>query len=199
MQLSTFDATGALLGQGLIGPINTTLATIPPQSVSVGGVPASLSITPAGLSAGDDGLPHPIPFSVIALDASGNTIIPPGAYPNPIALSISGDTNSALSLSATSIASPGTQVTLLYNSSIPITTATVTATYGSITASVPFAPIIFTPTTAALFPSGTMQTVTVSEAGYAGTFTVRAGVSTASVVCVPSNCTPSSSRRKCNA
>ncbi len=197
LQLSTFDATGALLGQGLIGPINTTLATIPPQSVSVGGVPASLTIAPSGLSAGDDGLPHPIPFSVVALDASGNTIIPPGAYPNPIALSISGDTNSALSLSATSIASPGpsggaSTVTLLYDSSKQITTATVTATYGSVTASVPFAPIVFTPTTAALFPSGAMQTVTVSEAGYAGVFTVQGTSSVATVTCVPSNCTPSS-------
>ena len=42
------------------------------ELVSVGGVPASLRITPSGLSAGDDGLIHPIPFGVIALDADAH-------------------------------------------------------------------------------------------------------------------------------
>lgn len=193
LQFSSYDASGNLLGQALIGPIDTALATIPQQSVSVGGVPASLRITPSGLSAGDDGLIHPIPFGVIALDADGNTIVPPGAYPNPIALSISGDTNSALSLSATSVASPGTTVTLSYNSARAITTATVTATYGTITASAPFAPIVFTPTSAPLQLGGSMQSVTVSEAGYAGAFTLQGASSTvATATCVPANCTPSS-------
>ena len=72
------------------------------------------------------------------------------------------------------------------------TTATVTATYGydhgigSICADHLYAD------NRRIFPSGSMQTVTVSEAGYAGTFTVSGGSTTASVVCVPSNCTPSS-------
>ncbi|HTZ54211.1 MAG TPA: hypothetical protein VMB20_04045 [Candidatus Acidoferrum sp.] len=146
LQLSTYDASGNLLGQALIGPINTTLATIPTQSVSVGGVPATLTIAPSTLSATADGLTHQIPFTVTALDASGNTIIPPGAYPAPIALTITGDTNSALSLSATSIASPGpsggaSSITLSYDSTKPIITATITAAYGSVTASVSFTPI----------------------------------------------------------
>jgi hypothetical protein len=146
LQLSTYDESGNLLGQALIGPINTTLATIPTQSVSVGGVPASFAIAPASLSATDDGATHQISFTVTAIDASGNTIIPPGAYPNPISLTISGDTNGALTLSPTSIASPGNNgastVTLSYNSAKVITTATITAAYGSVTASVPFAPIV---------------------------------------------------------
>jgi streptogramin lyase len=147
LQLSTYDSNGDLLGQALIGPINTTLATIPPQSVSVGGVPANISITPNELTANDDGGAHQISFTVTAVDASGNTILPPGSYPNPIALTISGDTNSALSLSITSIASPGpsngaSAITLTYNSAIAITSATITATSGSVTASVPFAPTL---------------------------------------------------------
>jgi len=198
LQISSYDASGNLLGQGLIGPINTTLATIPVQAVSVGGVPATIVLTPSGLAAGDDGAPHPIPFAVSALDAAGNTIIPPGAYPAPITLSISGDTNGALSLSTTTVASPGpsngaSTVTLLYNSALAITQATITAKSGSITASVPFAPIVFTPTSLpSLFVGGSMQTVTVSEAGYGGAFNVPgASSTTATVTCVPSNCTPS--------
>jgi streptogramin lyase len=197
LQISSFDASGNLLGQGLVGPINTTLATIPTQTVSIGGVPATILLSPAGLAAGDDGATHTIAFAVSAEDAGGNTIIPPGAYPNPIALSITGDTNSALSLSTSSVASPGpsngaSTVTLTYNSAKAITQATITATSGSSTASIPFAPIVFTPTSAALLVGGSMQAVTVSEAGYAGAFTPSGASSTATVTCVPANCTPSS-------
>jgi len=198
LQISSYDASGNLLGQGLVGPIDTTLATIPTQSVSIGGVPAKLILSPAGLAAGDDGLTHPIVFGVSAQDASGNTIIPPGNYPNPIALSISGDPNGALSLSTTSVTSPGavtddgmTPVTLNYNSAKTVTQATITATYGSVTASIPFVPIVFTPTSAALLLGGSMQPVTVSEAGYSGAFTVTGTSSVATVTCVPANCTPS--------
>ena len=197
LQISSYDATGNLLGQGLVGPINTTLATIPPQSVSVGGVPATIVLTPSGLAAGNDGAPHSIPFSVSALDAAGNTIIPPGSYPDPIALTISGDTNGALSLSRTTVASPGpsngaSTVTLDYNSAVAIAQATITATSGTISASVPFAPIDFSPTSLpSLLVGGSMQTVTVSEAGYGGAFNVPGSGSVATVTCVPANCTPS--------
>ncbi len=198
LQISSYDATGALLGQGLLGPINTTLANIPTQSVSIGGVPATIVFTPSGLSAGNDGQTHSITFGVAALDASGNTIIQPGTYPNPIALSISGDINGALSLPITSVASPGpnngaTAVTLNYNSAIAITQATIAATSGSSTASVTFAPIVFSPTSLpSLTVGGSTQSVTVSEAGYGGAFTVPGSGSVATVTCVPANCTPAS-------
>ena len=198
LQLSEYDASGNLLAQSLLGPINTTLATIPTQSVSIGGVPATIVISPSGLAAGDDGQTHTVTFGVYALDAAGNTIIQPGAYPNPIALSITGDTNGALALSPSSIASPGpnsgaTAVTLTYNSAIAITQATIAAKSGSIGASVPFAPIVFTPTSLpSLFVGGSPQTVTVSEAGYAGAFNVTGTSSVATVACVPANCAPAS-------
>ncbi len=120
----------------------------------------------------------PITFTVSAQDADGNTIIPPGSYPNPIALSITGDTNSALSLSTTSVPSPGpssgaSTVSLLYNSARTIAQATITATSGTVTASIPFAPIVFTPTSAPLQLGGSMQAITLSEAGYAGAFTLQ--------------------------
>jgi streptogramin lyase len=197
LQISEYDANGNLLAQSLLGPINTTLSTIPTQSVSVGGVPATIVISPSGLSAGDDGQTHTVTFAVSALDASGNTIIPPGAYPNPIALSITGDTNGALSLSPTSVTSPGptngaSSVTLTYNAAVAITQATITAKSGSVGASVPFAPIVFTPTSLpSLLVGGSMQTVTVSEAGYGSAFNVIGTSSTATVTCVPANCTPS--------
>jgi streptogramin lyase len=196
LQISSYDASNNLLGQGLIGPINTTLATIPTQSVSIGGVPASIVLEPSALSAGDDGLTHPLTLAVFAKDAGGNFIIPPGNYPTPITLAISGDPNNALSLSTTSIASPGpsgsTTVTVDYNSANAITQGTITATSGSITASVPFAPIVFTPTTVSLLVGGPMQTVTVSEAGYGGAFSTPGPSTVATVTCVPANCTPSS-------
>ena len=198
LQISSYDTNGTLLGQGLVGPINTTLATIPAQSVSVGGVPATIALAPSGLSAGDDGSTHTVTFTVSAQDAGGNTIIPPGSYPNPIALSISGDPNGALSLSTTSVASPGptngaSSVTLTYNSALAITQATIKATSGTSTASVPFAPIVFTPTSLpSLFVGGSMQTVKVSEAGFSGAFNALATSSVATVTCVPANCTPAS-------
>ena len=107
LQLLSYDATGGLLGSALIGPINTTLSTIPTQSVSVGGVPETILLSPSGLAAGDDGASHSVTFTVAAQDASGNTILQPGNYPNPIALTITGDTNGALSLSTASVPSPG--------------------------------------------------------------------------------------------
>jgi hypothetical protein len=196
--LSSYDANGNLLGQAQIGPINTTLATIPTQSVSVGGVPAKIFLSPAGLSAGDDGSTHTVTFGVYAEDADNNIIVQPGTYPNPIGLTITGDTNGALSLSTTSVASPGptngaTAVTLTYNSATAITQATITAASGSITASIPFAPIVFTPTSAALLLSGSSQNITVSEAGYSGAFTISgASSSVANATCAPTTCTPSS-------
>ncbi|HTU71564.1 MAG TPA: hypothetical protein VMF11_14775 [Candidatus Baltobacteraceae bacterium] len=200
LQISMYDANGNLLAQSTIGPINTTLANIPAQSVSVGGVPATIVLSPAGLSAGDDGLTHQITFVVTAQDADGNIIVPPGSYPNPIALAISGDPNGALSLSTASLASPGptdggTLVTLTYNSTKAITQATITATSGSITASVPFVPIVFTPSSPLplpLYVGGTTQSVTLSEAGYGGAFNVTGTSSVATVTCVPTNCTPAS-------
>jgi len=197
LQLTALDASGNLLGSSLIGPINTTLSTIPTQNLSLGGVPASLVFSRAGLSAGDSGATQMIPFTVSALDADGNTIVQPaGDYPSPIALTITGDTNGALSLSATSFASPGptdgeNAATLTYTSSIPITTATITATSGSVTASVPFAPIVFTPTSLNLAVGGS-STVTVSEAGYSGAFSAPSGSPLLSFTCSPSNCTPAS-------
>ena len=198
LQISSYDGSGNLLGQGLIGPINTTLATIPMQSVSVGGVPATFVLEPTALSAGDDGLTHPLTLTVFAKDASGNFILQPGNYPNPITLSISGDPNGALLLSTTSIPSPGpspggaTTVTVDYNSARAITQATITASSGSVTASVPFAPIVYSPTTVSLYVGGPMQTVTLSEAGYGGAFSTPGPSTVASITCVPANCTPSS-------
>jgi streptogramin lyase len=195
LQVSSYDSSGHLLGQSLIGPINTTLTTIAAQNVSLGGVPASLAFSRAALSAGDDGTTQTIPFMVTALDADGNTILQPGAYPNPVTLTISGDTNHALSLATTSFASPGPSdggmaATLSYDSAVSITQATVTATSGSITASVPFVPIIFSPTALDFATGGSAQTFTISEAGYTGAFTAPSST-IFSFTCSPANCTPS--------
>jgi hypothetical protein len=196
LQISSYDANGNLLGQSLTAPINTTLATIPAQSFSLGGVPASFVFAQLGYSAGDDGSSHTVPVTITALDADGNTILAPGSFETPITLTITGDTNGALSLSPTSFASPGPAggemtATLTYNSTIAITQATITAASGSVTASVPFAPIVISPTTLGL-AYGAASTFTASEAGYSGAFTVPSGNSLLSFTCSPENCTPSS-------
>jgi streptogramin lyase len=145
LEISSFDASGNLLGQGFIGPINTTQTPVAQQSVSLGGVISTILASPSALSAPDDGTTHTLTFTLSAQDADGDTLIPPAAYAAPIALAISGDPNGAVSLSPTSIASPGsgsngaTTVTLTYNSAKALTgTVTLTATSGTATGTVAF-------------------------------------------------------------
>ncbi len=199
IQILTSDAGGNEIGGGFAGPIDTTQATIPAQNVTIGGLLATISLGAAALSAGDDGTSHQVTFTVTGKDADGNTILPPGSYPNPISFGITGDPNASLSLSPSSIFSPGpsgsTKVTLTYNSAKALTAvATLSASAtGATGASLTFAPIIFTPTSLpSLLTGGSSSSVTVSEPGYAGAFTVTGTSSVATVTCVPANCTPGS-------
>ncbi len=196
IQLESFDASGNLLGQALLGPIDTEQATIPAQSVAIGGVIGSLLANPPSLSAADDGAVHTMTFQVTGLNADQYAIVPPGSYPTPISIKISGDPNGALSISPATVQSPGpngsTAITLTYNSAIGLTQqATITASSGSANASLTFAPLIVSPSTGAVQP-GASQTFEISEPGYAGAFAVSlSNTSLASLAC-PSSCTPSS-------
>lgn len=132
--LSMYDATngkGNLLSTGevsatLTAGANTTVA------VDLDGVPASLAVvlSPATLSVGTASSTG---VFVQASDADGNLIIGPGGFASPIALAISGDTYSTLSLSATSVTSPGQVVTLSYNGGTNVG-STITPSMSGVTA-----------------------------------------------------------------
>ena len=200
LEISAYDANNALLSTGSIGPIDTTLSPIPsPSPVSLGGVPASLVWSQQGLSAPDDGQQHASTISITAKDADGNTILPPGNFPNAIAFSVTGDPNGALSVTPATIASPnasGTmQVTVAYNAAISLTQAEIKATSGTISQQIPFAPIVTSATTLDLDVGGSAQSMTISEAGYSGAFSVTmqsdSGLLTG-YTCSPASCTPAS-------
>jgi len=138
------DGTGTPLASGFLGPINTTVPITTPVGVSLGGFVSSLVMSPSATSAPVDGTVHTLNITVTAKDANGNTIIPPGNYPSPIALSVASDPNSAISFSPNTIASPsanGTNsVTVTYNSAKTIGATTFIATSGTVTANVAFSP-----------------------------------------------------------
>jgi hypothetical protein len=73
------------------------------------------------------GSPASIPVYVAAMDASGATIVGAGKYVPAITLTDS-DTTGATLLSTTSVTAPSTAVTLTYNGSSALTSATISAT-----------------------------------------------------------------------
>jgi streptogramin lyase len=197
LQISAYnstDGTGTPVAIVTTPPVDTTQPN-PVFTASLGGVPAHLLVSSAVLTAPADGATHPLIFNVWATDASNNLIIPPGNYPTAITPSISGDTNTALTLQTTSVAGPGntagqSPVNIMYDSTKALTSATVTLTSGALTASVQINPLIFSPSSLPnLFAGGAVGSISVSEFGNASAFTVIAG-SNATVACVPANCTP---------
>lgn len=191
------DGSGTPIGTAAAsaGVLQGTTANV---SVTFGGVPSSLVVSNSALSAPADGSTHTLTFTVKALDATGATIVPPGNYATPIALTISGDPNSALSLGSANVTAPAnadgtTTVTLTYDTSKALATGTIALAAGSPTASVAVSPLVYTPTTTMrMFAGQTADTLQVSEAGYAGAFTVGGAGTLVTTACVPASCTPAS-------
>ena len=188
---SSTDGSGAAVATLTTPPIDTTQPN-PVVSASLGGVPASLIVSSAVLTAPADGSSHPLSFTVNAKDSSGNLIV--GApYPTPAAVTITGDTNGALSLGTTSVTTPGQAVNVTYDSTKALTSATINlAIPGSspVSAAVQVNPIVFTPTSLPnLFQAGLPGKINVSEAGNANAFAIAAG-SNATVACAPASCAP---------
>jgi hypothetical protein len=89
--------------------------------VTFGGVVASVAIA-AAVASVVAGNPASIPVTVTAKDAAGYTIVGSEPYATPIALSTD-DSSGSFTLSASSVASPSTSVSLSYNggaSSVPV-------------------------------------------------------------------------------
>lgn len=187
------DASGTALATNTV-TANVASGVTTSIALTLGGVPATISLGGPIVTAAD-GTTKTIALPINVMDASGATIIAPGTYSAPVNLAISGDPNGALSLSSTTVTGPSatgqTAVTLTYNSSRLLTSATITATAtGSTPATTQVNPLVYSPTSLpAMVINGLAGSITVSEANYAGAFTVG-GASPNSATCVPANCTP---------
>lgn len=197
LQISAYNSTDGLgtpVATLTTAPIDTTQPN-PVISASLGGIPASLVVSSPVITAPADGAKHSLSFNVTALDSSGNVIV--GAnYPTPITVSVTGDQNGALALGTPSIAGPGTPVTLTYDASKTLASATINLAINAagsspVTASVQMNPLIYSPPNLnTLFQAGASTSVTVSEAHYSGAFTLAGNGSNFTATCIPAGCTP---------
>jgi hypothetical protein len=129
--LSMYDQTG---GKGKLlstGDVAATLVANQATNVPIvlDAVPSSVSLVlgTGTLPVGNNGSTSVI---LQAKDADGNIIVGPGGFTTPVSLAITGDTYKTLSLSSTSIASPGQAVTLSYNGGTNVG-STITPSLGS--------------------------------------------------------------------
>jgi hypothetical protein len=115
--ISTFSAVnggGSVLSSGEVQVTLTRGAATPTVQLDLNGVASTVALV-LGQSELPVGNPGSTAVIVQAKDASGNLIIGPGLFSSPIDLAITGDTYATLSLSSTSVTSPGQVVTLDYN------------------------------------------------------------------------------------
>ncbi len=205
------NGTGTPLSTGSSPAVDTTQPNAA-FNLTLGGIPNTITISGAGLSSGGtisfpaDNTTHTLTLQISAKDAAGNTIIAPGSFATPIMLSVvtsPAGASSHITLSQTTITSPGpsggsTAVTVTYDGSPALTSAAVTASAGSASSVVSVNPLIVSPTGPQTLYVGqtTPLTLTVSEAGYGGAFTVTGTGSPSSpllvVTCSPSSCSPTS-------
>lgn len=166
-------------------------------SFSLGGVINSIVLSPNPIVALADGTKLSLTLKVKALDATGATIIAPGNYATPIALSIRNDPSGALSLATKTVVAPAANgvntVTITYRSNRTLNDATITASAGlGTSATTHVTPITFSLSSPAIMVAyGSTRTVTLSEANYAGAFSVTGRGSEVLILsCIPSNCKP---------
>jgi hypothetical protein len=124
------NATGNVLGRGTA---TQTISSGAPFAVALGvdGVAGALSVT-AGQATFIAGTAATTPVAVALKDADGNTIS--GTYASAVTLTNS-DTTGAFTLSATTVTSSTQAVTLRYNGSAAVTTATISASAPGVPAS----------------------------------------------------------------
>lgn len=124
------NAAGSKLATG---SVTATIGSTPTSvDITLDGIVDSVVITLANTMP-TAGSPATIPVAVTAKDASGATIISPGGYSPAITLQDS-DTSGHTTLSATTVPDPSTAVTLQYDGSALLSSATISAAVsGSIT------------------------------------------------------------------
>ncbi|MBV8637506.1 MAG: hypothetical protein JO322_05430 [Candidatus Eremiobacteraeota bacterium] len=151
--------------------------------LSLGGVPAQLSFSPAKLPMASDGAIHRYPVTMNIADASGATIVGAAAYQSPVSLQVINDPAHALTLSTTLVTQPGTVVTVTYDSSKQLAQAQIVAAdNGMQSATLNAAPLNVNPSSVLLYDTAASSPVTLSEAGFTGSYAVNvANASDASV------------------
>lgn len=199
------NGTGAPLSLGVTLPVDTTQAN-PVFHASLGGIPATVayfvgsSTTPATTTSLSVSVPQQL--NILALDASNAVIIGSTPYSAPITLTVTGDPNHDLTLSASSLSAPATTsganpISLTYapaSLGTQLTSVTLTASIGgNPLGSMTITPLNLTSSTTpltTLFSGGAAATFTVQEAGYAGAFTLVGPGSFATTTCAPTTCAP---------
>lgn len=204
--------TGSALSTGTSSAIDTT-ASGASFSVTLDGIANLVVASPAAIAAYDDGSVHVLSFEVSARDASGAVVTQPGNYTNPITISVANDAGGALTVSPTSIPSPGpsglTQVNVSYNTATaftdPAQPATITVRSGTGSATLTVAPMILTVGPAGVYTAtgspqlnfvlgGANASIVAREPGYSGAFSEGwVGRTDIGVGCVPASCAPSTS------
>jgi hypothetical protein len=114
--VTAYDATG---GKGNVLSTATLQAVLKSGTNNVIPLVLDGNATTATVVLGTSSLPvgsaGTTSVAIQATDAQNNVIVGPGAFSNPIALTITGDTWSTLALSASTITKPGQVLTLAYN------------------------------------------------------------------------------------
>ncbi len=171
--VATYQSTngsGAVLASSSIAVTSGTSGTVVP--LDLGGVPAAVSFSPARLPLVDDGTVQKVPVVVNAADASGATIVGSIAFQSPVDLEIQNDPAGALALSTSSVQRPGTVVTVTYNSMKTLSDASIVARdNGMQPGTLAAAPLVVNPLPVTLLDDVSSQAVSLSEAGFTGTFT----------------------------
>jgi hypothetical protein len=161
------------------------------------GVPATIGLSPKLFVAPADGRIHTFTLTATVQDASGATIVAPGNYSTPIALSVGNDPNHAVTLSPPQLTAPSSDgtaaVTVTYDAGKALTSAAISASAGTATSNTVYLnPLVYVLSSSAdLVVGGTSRTISVSEAQYAGPFTVSGEGSSVRVVCSTIRCVPS--------
>ena len=171
------NGSGAVLSTGTVSaPVTAGKTNSIP--ITLGGVAASIAVSPSTLPMVQDGQLHIFHLTVNAIDASGATIIDSTPLANPVAFAITGDSNSALQLSTANLTTPGQLVQLTYNGKIALNSATITANVGSFKSSLTVNPLQVSPISVKLQPNGKTLPITVHENGFTGQFTATLGDTT---------------------
>jgi hypothetical protein len=144
-QMNMYDQAngkGNLLSTGQTPVENIVAGQANTVDVTLDGVPASLSVV-LGQGTLPVGTASSTSLTVVAEDADNNVIVGPGGFSSAIALAITGDTYSTLSVSygqgQTSITSPGQTVTLNYNGATNVGSIITASTTGASSGSATFA------------------------------------------------------------
>ncbi len=166
------DASGAVLASTTVSANagGTSASTVP---VSLGGVPARVSFSPTQLPMVADGAIHRFAVTLNVTDASGATIVGASSYQSPVSLQVLNDPAHALTLSTTSVMTPGTVVTVTYDSNKQLVQGQIVASdNGMPSVSLNAAPLTLNPSPLTVFDDAVSTPVTLTEGGFTGSYAV---------------------------